>query len=131
MERVQKVLELIKHDHELHHQIINEMGLMRIPKVNVLGFTSIGNVITWGIEHEYEQCGIVDVQIVNDHLVFAAQINDEDTNSRLFSLTLEGDVENSIAENDRLHMGCSFEADTLSITKIKILNRIVTHKIEV
>lgn len=133
MERIQKVLELIKHDHELHHQIINEMGLMRIPKVNALGFKGIGNAVTWGIEHEYEQYEIVDVQIINDHLVFSAQTYDEDcsVNNRLFSLTLEGDVENSVAEHDRLHMEYTFDADILSITKIKTLNRIVTDKIKV
>lgn len=129
MKRVFDVLELIEHKHELIVQIVTEMGLMRLNNSNVL-VQNIDNQIDWSIVHNFEPYTIVDAQIVNGHLVFAARPSyDEDTDSQLFSLTLEGVVNNEFYGTDRGYIDCAFEEKF--VTKIKILDRSVKNRFEI
>lgn len=129
MKRVFDVLELIEHKHELIVQIVTEMGLMRLNNSNVL-VQNIDNQIDWSIVHNFEPYTIVDAQIVNGHLVFAARPSyDEDTDSQLFSLTLEGVVNNEFYGTDRGYIDCAFEEKF--VTKIKILDRSVKKRFEI
>ncbi len=129
MKRVFDVLELIEHKHELIVQIVTEMGLMRLNNSNVL-VQNIDNQIDWSIVHKFEPYTIVDAQIVNGHLVFAARPSyDEDTDSQLFSLTLEGVVNNEFYGTDRGYIDCAFEEKF--VTKIKILDRSVKNRFEI
>ena len=131
MKRVFDVLELIEHKHAMIVQIVTEMGLMRLNNSNVL-VQNIDNQIDWSIVHNFEPYTIVDAQIVNGHLVFAARPSyNEDTDSQLFSLTLEGVVNNEFYGTDRGYIDCAFEEETLSITKIKILDRSVKNRFEI